>query len=61
MILDKQVANAIYDSGNYIDIFERDIIEAEKRIIISSPRIVQERVDRIIYITKHQVVSKDVR
>lgn len=54
-ILDKQVANAIYDSGNYIDIFERDIIEAEKRIIISSPHIVQERVDRIIYITKQQV------
>jgi len=55
VILDKQVANAIYDSGNYIDIFERDIIEAEKRIIISSPHIVQERVDRIIYITKQQV------
>lgn len=55
--LDKQVANAIYDSGNYIDIFEQDIVEAEKRIIISSPHIVQERIDRIIYITKHQVES----
>lgn len=53
--LDKQVANAIYDSGNYIDIFEQDIVEAEKRIIISSPNIVQERIDRIIYITKQQV------
>ena len=55
VILDKQVANAIYDSGNYIDIFEQDIVEAEKRIIISSPNIVQERIDRIIYITKQQV------
>jgi len=53
--LDKQVANAIYDSGNYIDIFEQDIVEAEKRIIISSPHIVQKRIDRIIYITKQQV------
>lgn len=53
--LDKQVANAIYDSGNYIDIFEQDIVEAEKRIIISSPHIVKERIDRIIYITKQQV------
>ena len=34
--LDKQVANAIYDSGNYIDIFEQDIVEAEKRIIIEN-------------------------
>ena len=53
--LDKQVANAIDDSGNYIDIFEQDIVEAEKRIIISSPHIVQERIDRTIYITKQQV------
>ena len=29
MILEKQNANAIYDSGNYADIFEQDLVEAE--------------------------------
>ena len=40
MVVEKQVANAIYDSGDYSDTFERDLIEAEKRIIISSPQII---------------------
>lgn len=30
-IVTKQVANAIYDSGNYMDVIERDIVEAGKR------------------------------
>ena len=51
-VLEKQTANAIYDSGNYIDIFERDLVEAEKRIVISSPYISQDRIDRFLYITK---------
>lgn len=40
MVVEKQVANAIYDSDDYSDTFERDLIEAEKRIIISSPQII---------------------
>ena len=55
MVVEKQVANAIYDSGDYSDTFERDLIEAEKRIIISSPQIIQDKIDRIIYITKQRV------
>jgi len=48
----KQDVNAIYDSGNYMDIFEQDLMEAEKEVIISSPDIIQEKIDRLIYIMK---------
>lgn len=51
-VFEKQLANAIYDSGNYADVFEQDIIEAEKRIIISSPVIEQNKIDRFAYIVK---------
>lgn len=51
-ILDKQEVNAIYDRGNYMEVFERDLIEAEKEIIVSSPKLVKEKVDRFIYIVK---------
>ena len=55
MVLEKQTANAIYDSGNYSDVFEQDLIEAEKRIIISSPQITQDKIDRMLYVTKARV------
>lgn len=48
----KQQANAIYDSGNYTDIFERDLIEAEKRIIVSSPELSGEKVRRFLYLIR---------
>lgn len=48
----KQTANAIYDSGNYGDVFERDLVEAEKRIVVSSPELVRDKVDRFLYLVK---------
>ncbi len=51
-ILSKQTANAIYDSGNYMDVFERDIVEAEKKIIVSSPELTQDKTGRFIYLVK---------
>ena len=48
----KQNVNAIYDSGNYTDVFERDIIEAEKKIIVSSPELTQKKIERFIYLLK---------
>ncbi len=51
-VFSKQTVNAIYDSGNYMDVFERDIIEAEKKIIVSSPELTQEKVKRFIYLVK---------
>lgn len=55
MVLEKQTANAIYDSGNYSDIFEQDLVEDEKRIIISSPQITQDKIGRMIYVTRQRV------
>lgn len=49
---DKQNVNAIYDAGNYMDIFEQDLAEAEKEIVISSPDIIQKKIDRLIYLMK---------
>ena len=41
---DKQVVQAIFDSENYTEKFEQDLIEAEKSIVISSPNIQQEKI-----------------
>lgn len=51
-VLSRQTANAIYDSGNYMDVFERDIVEAEKEIIVSSPALTQDKTERFIYLVK---------
>ena len=48
----KQIANAIYDSGNYIEVFEQDLVEAEKKIVISSPEIILDKIERLIYLVK---------
>jgi hypothetical protein len=57
MILEKQKVNAIYDSGNYADVFEQDLVESEKRIIISSPMIEQDKINRFLYIIKSRQES----
>lgn len=51
-IFSKQTVNSIYDSGNYMDVFERDIVEAEKKIIVSSPELTQDKVERFVYLIK---------
>lgn len=48
----KQVINAIYDSGNYTEKFEQDVVEAEKMIVISSPAIRQDKIDRLLLLVK---------
>ncbi len=48
----KQIANAIYDSGNYVEVFEQDLIEAEKKIVISSPEIIPNKIERLIFLVK---------
>ena len=44
----KQEVHAIYDAGNYTAVFERDLVEAEKEIIISSPQITQDKIERFL-------------
>ena len=47
-----QLPNHIYDSGNYMDVFERDIVEAERKIVVSSPELDQDKVKRFLYLIK---------
>ena len=49
---DKQVVNAIYSSDNYIDVFEQDLAEANNSIIVSSPSITADKIERFIQILK---------
>lgn len=42
--------NAIYDSGNYMDAFKRDLLEAKESIVIGSPQLDQGKVDRFVKI-----------
>ena len=49
---DKQEANAIYDSGNYLETFERDLVEARRQIVICSPHIARNKTERLIALVK---------
>lgn len=48
----KQAVNAIYDSESYMDVSERDIVEAEKQIIVSSPELTWDKVVRFVCLVK---------
>lgn len=59
--LQKQEINAIFDAGNYTDAFERDLVESEKNVIVSSPELTMSKVRRFIYLMKaRQVEGVDV-
>lgn len=45
---EKQKANAIYDIYNYADTYWQDLSEAESSVVISSPRLNTQKVNRII-------------
>lgn len=48
----KQKTNMIFDGKDYYEIFARDLIEAEKEIIISSPLLREDKVSKIIELLK---------
>ena len=45
---EKQKANAIYDIENYADTYWKDLGEAERTVIVSSPRLNNQKVSRMI-------------
>ena len=51
-IPDKQQTNAIYDGLEYTETFERDLVEADNEIIISSPGLQRSKVERLISLLK---------
>lgn len=45
---EKQTANAIFDGENYYEVYKKDLLEADKNIIISSPTISGAKVYELI-------------
>ena len=45
---EKQEANAIYDIESYAEVYNRDLMEAKKSVVISSPRINTKKVEKIV-------------
>ena len=45
---EKQKANAIYDIENYAETYWKDLEEANSEVVVSSPRLNNQKVDRII-------------
>ncbi len=52
--IDKQAANSIYDIDNYSEIFKKDLLEAKREIIISSPVISDDKVNEFIEMLKEK-------
>ena len=51
-IVQKQSTNAIFDSESYVDTFERDLIESEESVIVSSPDMSMEKIKRFVFLMK---------
>ncbi len=45
---EKQTANAIFDSENYFEVYRKDLLEADRNIVISSPTISGPKVYELI-------------
>lgn len=54
---DKQVVNAIYEGDNYSENYHKDLLEANKNIIISSPAISGSKVYELINMLKEKQAS----
>lgn len=53
----KHEANSIFDYESYTAVFERDLAEAKGKIIISSPEIIKEKINRLIALLKSKQES----
>ena len=55
--IDKQLVNAIYDGDSYSENYQKDLLDANKNIIISSPAISGSKVYELINILKEKQMS----
>ena len=55
--IDKQLVNAIYDGDNYSENYHKDLLDANKNIIISSPAISGSKVYELINMLKEKQMS----
>ena len=51
-ISNRQKAKFIYDSYSYLEVFEKDLMNANRSIIISSPKLSNDKVERFINLIK---------
>ena len=57
-VVDNQVVtNSIFDSGNYLEIFEKDVLASSSRVVISSPSLSARKINRLISLTQDKGVS----
>lgn len=56
-ITEKQSVNAIFDGTDYTETFERDVVEADREVVISSPDLRRSKVERIISLLKQRQES----
>ena len=54
---EKQIANAIFDSENYYEVYRKDLLTANKNIVISSPAISGAKVYELIRLLKEKQIS----
>ena len=48
----RQTAKAVYDSGDYLPVFERDLVEADQEIIVASPDLRPGKTRRFLKIIR---------
>ena len=51
-VAEKQTAQAIFDGMNYTEVFERDLVEADREIVIASHDLRRKKVERLISLVK---------
>ena len=57
-VVDNQVVtNSIFDSGNYLEVFEKDVMASSSRVVISSPSLSARKINRLISLTQDKGVS----
>ena len=54
IIVEKQYANTIFDVDSYEKVYEKDLLEANKEIIISSPGLNHAKVDAFVKLIKQR-------
>lgn len=54
---EKQTANAIFDGENYYEVYRKDLLQADKNIVISSPAISGTKVYELINLLRDKQIS----
>jgi len=56
-IAEKQQVGSIFNLYDYQDVFERDLVEADREIIVASPSLTGQKIDRFLYILRQRMAE----